>query len=396
MGRNVGVWMACVGFACVLASGCGVVFTASNSGGSGGDGGSGGAVSSGGSGGTAGTGGSVGTGGTGGVAGTGGNGGFGGDGGSGGVAGTGGNGGTGGMGGSGGGTGLTGGTVRFTETFEDADFASRGWYDGSNGALSTTEHIAGSSASFACLFEVGASSCRDGKPARHLIPPSETAYLSFWIKHSDNWVGSGLAYHPHLFHFTTTEDSDWIGPSATHLTTYIESPQGRPMLALQDSLNVDTACILRNDDAFIGCGGDFATYPFDENRSVCACNGLVGYLEGRDCFDAGSTWYSARSWRSATPYFTDDPGPTYKGDWHFIEAYFEMNSIAAGVGVADGRIRYWYDGELLINSDNILMRTAAHPDQAFSQFLFLPHIGPGSPVEQTFWVDDLTVATAPP
>jgi len=34
----------------------------------------------------------------------------------------------------------------------------------------------------------------------------------------------------------------------------------------------------------------------------------------------------------------DAQGPNYKGDWHFIEVVFVLNSISGGVGVADGGI----------------------------------------------------------
>jgi len=29
--------------------------------------------------------------------------------------------------------------------------------------------------------------------------------------------------------------------------------------------------------------------------------------------------------------FTDDAGPRYKGDWHFVEVYLEMNSAGGGL-----------------------------------------------------------------
>ncbi|MHB8873628.1 MAG: hypothetical protein ACYC8T_08070 [Myxococcaceae bacterium] len=282
-----------------------------------------------------------------------------------------------------------GGVTLFTEHFEDTSFAGRGWYDGTGATLSTTEHVAGSTRSFECRYAVGATGCSGGTPARHKFAPSQTAYLSLWLKFSPNWVGSGRAYHPHLFHFTTSEDGDWVGPATSHLTTYTEMVGGRPLLALQDSLNVDPACVLRNNDTFVGCGGNFATWPFTEARSAMACNGLQGDVDGRDCFSTGTnTWYSARMWRAPAVSFTD-------ADWHFVEAYFALNSIQGGVGVPDGEIRYWQDGKLLIGSDRILFRTGALPNMRFNQFLMLPYIGDGSPA-QSFWVDELTVATAPP
>jgi hypothetical protein len=43
------------------------------------------------------------------------------------------------------------------------------------------------------------------------------------------------------------------------------------------------------------------------------------------------------------------------------------------------------------------MRTGVHPTMQFLKFLFGMYIGPpGAPVAQTFWIDDLTVATARP
>jgi hypothetical protein len=308
-----------------------------------------------------------------------------------------GNGGAGG-GGAGGGANMDipgGGTVLFEEKFEDDDFAGRGWYDGSSGALSTAEHVEGNS-SFECQFDQGASSCKAGKPARHPVPPTESVYLSFHIQFSDNWVGSGKPYHPHMFHFITDEDDQYVGPAHTFLTTYTEVVQGKALLALQDSKNVDLSCILKNDDSFVGCGGDFASYAFTEARSACSCNGLAGFLDGRDCFPNGDgTWYSARSWHSDGA-FTDQAGPSFKGDWHFVEVYFELNTVENGVGVPDGKIRWVQDGKTLIASDEILLRTGAHPNMKFNQFAMLPYIGDGSPVEQSFWIDDLTVATAKP
>jgi hypothetical protein len=289
-----------------------------------------------------------------------------------------------------------GGMLLFEEPFEDTDFTGRGWYDGPSGALSDVEHVAGSTRSFECTFGAGDTSCIGGKPARHPIPPTETVYLSFWIKFSDGWVGSGRPYHPHMLHFVTDIDGDYIGPAATHLTTYTEIVGGRPLLGLQDSLNVDPNCILRNDDSIVGCNGDFASYPFTEMRSVCSCNGLAGEVDGRDCFPSGPGWYSARIWDTDQPTFVDAPGPGYKGDWHHVEVYFQMNTIQAGAGVPDGRIRWSTDGATVISSDAILMRTAANATIRFDQFLMLPYIGDGSPVDQTFWIDDLSVWTAPP
>ncbi len=56
-------------------------------------------------------------------------------------------------------------------------------------------------------------------------------------------------------------------------------------------------------------------------------------------------------------------------------------------------VRYWFDGQLVIEHANVLLRTGAHPNMKFNQLLIAPYIGDGSPVDQTMWVDNLTVAT---
>src|SRR3989449_8148514 len=60
------------------------------------------------------------------------------------------------------------------------------------------------------------------RPPRSTLFPYTTlfrsVYLSYWVKYSANWVGSGQPYHPHEFLFLTNEDGAYIGPSATHLT----------------------------------------------------------------------------------------------------------------------------------------------------------------------------------
>lgn len=285
------------------------------------------------------------------------------------------------------------GTVLFCEGFDDDDLAGRGWYDG--GGIAIDPDAYSGAGAFACNFASGGTTCAGGVPARHPITESASVWLSYYVRYSANWVGSGQPYHPHEFHFVTNEDDDYVGPAATHLTTYIEDVAGVPRLAIQDALNVDANCILRNDDSFVGCDGDFDSYVFTEMRSAAACNGLLGALDGRDCFDAGGgVWYSARFWDADVQVFAD-AAPYDKTQWHHVEAYFQLNTIADGVAAVDGQVKYWYDDQLIIDHDDVLLRTGVHDAMRFDQFLMLPYIGDGSPVDQTFWVDDLRVATAP-
>ncbi|HSR13559.1 MAG TPA: hypothetical protein VLS90_19080 [Thermodesulfobacteriota bacterium] len=275
------------------------------------------------------------------------------------------------------------------EDFEDADFSARGWYDGTGGALSTSERVPGSGSSFECRIAQGAAGCEGGSPGRRLFTSTEIVNLSFRVKYTANYVGSGLSYGPHEFYILTDRDSPDIGPAGTHLTTYIEQNAGIPRLGLQDMLNVDTGCILKNDDSFAGCGGDYRTYRFTEKRSVASCNGLIGPVDGRDCFPWDAEhWYSARYWRAPANYLLDNR-------WHDVRVFLKMNSVVDGIGIADGHMKYAVDGNVVINYENILFRTGANADMKFNQFIIGPYMGSGSPVDQTFWLDNLAISTDP-
>ena len=281
------------------------------------------------------------------------------------------------------------------EDFETGDFEAKGWYDGFPDQRTTEEYKNGTH-SYRGHFAQGATTSGAG---RHLFTPTDKLYMSYWVKYSTNYVGSGVGYHPHEWNILTNKDWIYQGPADTYLSLYIEQNAGRPILAMQDSRNVDANCILLNNDNFVGCNGDFDNYAFTENRSASSCNGLIGYLDRRDCYPSSNSthgYYSSRSWAADSVYFRNITGPYYKNDWHFIETYFELNTIDAGIGIPDGKIRYWYDGQLLINSDSILFRTGAHPDMHFDQLFYGPYIGVGSPVDQTWWVDDLTIADGIP
>ena len=129
--------------------------------------------------------------------------------------------------------------VLLHEPCEQPDFAARGWYDNTGLQLTSTESLPGGTSALEFRFAQGASTPTSGGAARYLFPPAATVYLSYWVKYSANWEGSNRPYHPHEFHFITTVDHQWIGPAATHLTTYVEQNEGRPLLAIQDALNID-------------------------------------------------------------------------------------------------------------------------------------------------------------
>jgi hypothetical protein len=281
-----------------------------------------------------------------------------------------------------------GGTILLQEAFADNAFAARGWYDNANMAITDTEHVTGSTHALEVHFLAGARTPTWGGGARHLFSATLTLYVSYWVKYSDNWVGSGHPYHPHEFLIMSDLDSAYAGPSNGWLVAYIEHTYqngGIPRLSLQDNKTINTS---------------YGTPPSNligitENRSTDGCNGVVETNVVTSCFNA-PPWYNNKELTASQVWFQPTPGPGYKGNWNHVEAYFQINSIVNGVGQADGVMQYWFNGTPVLDRHDILFRTGARPSINFAQFLIAPYIGDGSPVDQYMWVDNLTVATGKP
>ena len=280
--------------------------------------------------------------------------------------------------------------VLFTETFENTSFTSRGWYDAATPLLSTSEKFAGNSAG-QWRFLQGAQIPSAGMAMRHKFTPTSSVYLSMYIKYSANWVGSGRSYQPHEFHFLSSSDADYAGPGHNWMTVYVEHSYqngGRPLVAIQDNKSINTS---------------FGNPPVDlrlltEDRSVAGCNGPVELGLTSTCFalpGASPPWYNFKQFLAPVA-FQPNPGSGYKNDWNFIEAYFQMNTVVAGVGLPNGIMQYWFNGQLIIDRRDVLFRTGARSTLQFGQFLIAPYIGDGSPADQSMYIDNLTVATGRP
>jgi hypothetical protein len=231
----------------------------------------------------------------------------------------------------------------FTESFEDGKFADRGWYDNGKAKIS--------SGSIEYHWAQGGTTPDSSTGMRHLFEPSETVYVRYYLKLSKGWGWTGRAYHPHLSHFMTTENQKWAGPAASHLTVYIEPQEGKLRLAAQD---------IQNEKAPHGL--------------------TQGPLKGG---------YNATVWDSEKALFTDD-------EWHCVEAQFSLNSLdlKADKPNADGVVRGWFDGKLVIEKTDVILRSTDFPKMKFNQFLLTPYFGPGLlPHEQTLWIDELAVST---
>jgi hypothetical protein len=242
--------------------------------------------------------------------------------------------------------------VLFEEHFDDADVASRGWYDGKEVRIVGSAHTGSGCIEYEWVAPnqgtVGSSTLR------HLFEPTEEVYLRYYIKFSDGWGWSGKNFHPHMTHFMTTENSKWHGPAASHLTLYIEPVNGKLRLAAQDIQNKD------------------------------APHGLTqGPLKGG---------YNGK--------FHDSQEVVFKpGVWHCVEAYFKLNTLdlTKDVPNEDGIVRGWVDGRLVVDRSDVVLRSTDFPNMKFNQFLLAPYFGPGLlPHPQKLWIDELTVARKRP
>jgi hypothetical protein len=275
-------------------------------------------------------------------------------------------------------------TILFRELFDDANVTSRQWYDNAKVIISTKEHIPGSKGSSEYHWFKGATAPETGGSMRRLFTPSDSVYVDFWVRYSANYTGSDHPYHPHEFLILTTDNDSTAGPAFTYLTAYIEQNEGIPQLGLQDGMNIDLSK-LKTDLTGI-----------TENRAVCGCNGVRNEEKATyvDCYKVNDTmFWNGKVWKADKVYFQSTRGQYYQNDWHHIAAFFKLNTISDQKGKPDGVIRYWYDDKLIIESDKVILRTAKHPSMKFNQFMIAPWIGDGSPVDQTFWVDDLTLST---
>ena len=233
--------------------------------------------------------------------------------------------------------------------FEDADLAGRDWYDGTKFRI-----VGDATAGKGCIeyeWPDRQSGVQGSSPVRRLFEPTDEVSIRFYLKLSKGWGWSGQNFHPHLTHFLTTENPKWHGPAASHLTLYIEPVGGKLRLAAQDIQNKDMP------------------------------HGLTqGPLKGG---------YNGKFYDSQEVLFKDD-------QWHCVEAYFKLNTLDLQNDRPnrDGIVRGWFDGKLVVEHTDVVLRSTDFPKMKFNQFLMAPYFGPGLlPHAQKLWIDELAVGT---
>ncbi len=238
----------------------------------------------------------------------------------------------------------------FREGFDDDRLPERGWYDGQSFVIDR-QGAKGGEGCIAYHWRPDTTTPHGSSALRRLFEPTETVYVRFYLRLSKDWGWSGRDYHPHLMHLMTTENGKFHGPAASHLTLYIEPQAGKLRLAAQDIENKDTR------------------------------HGLTqGPLRGG---------YNGTFYDSKDALFSDDA-------WHCVEALFRLNSLdrERDRPNADGVVRAWFDGKLVVDRTDVILRSTDFPDMKFNQLLLAPYFGPGLlPHEQSLWIDELAVGT---
>jgi len=241
------------------------------------------------------------------------------------------------------------GAILFREGFDDADLLKRDWYDGERFRIVPDSHAGKGCIEFE--WPGGDNKVAGSSAVRHLFKATDEIYIRYYLRLSKGWGWTGKGYHPHLTHFLTTENPPYMGPAATHLTLYVEPVDGRLQLGATDIQNKDMP------------------------------HGLTqGPLRGG---------YNGMLYPSKEKVFNDDK-------WHCIEGYFKLNTLdfKNDRPNKDGIVRGWFDGKLVIDRTDVVLRSTDFPNMKFNQFVLAPYFGPGLlPHAQKLWIDDLVVGT---
>ena len=238
--------------------------------------------------------------------------------------------------------------VLVAESFDDDALLKRGWYDGDHFRIAE-----GAQAGKGCIeyeWPAGGTTATSSSVVRRLFEPTDEVYIRFYLRLSKDFGWTGKGFHPHLIQFLTTENLKFAGPAATHLTLYVEPCEGKLRLAAQDIQNKD------------------------------APHGLTqGPLKGG---------YNGTLYDSKDVLFTDD-------QWHCIEAHFKLNTLdlKADRSNRDGVVRGWFDGKLVIDRNDVVLRSTDFPKMKMNQLMMAPYFGPKLlPHAQTLWMDEMAVS----
>jgi hypothetical protein len=105
-------------------------------------------------------------------------------------------------------------TTLVQEGFEDTGFAARGRYDNTNLTITAADTGRAGTKSLEATFNQGIFDADLWQLDADSLHAHRECLSELLVKYSANWVGSGVSYHPHEFHFISPRMAQYIGPSA--------------------------------------------------------------------------------------------------------------------------------------------------------------------------------------
>ena len=244
------------------------------------------------------------------------------------------------------------------------------WYDNRNLVLAETAPGEPGNHAAEFRFAAAASVPASGGTIRRGFDEADAIRIAYRVRYSSGWHrerGRPLVQCLVM----TNADGRFAVPSRSHLTCALGIDGGSPFVSVQDALNLDVSRI----------GVDLSRIT--ERRAVAGGNSSMPAGT-----EAGWFQHASGGFGNVTRFVA--PSATPDG-WQHVEVRLRLNRIVDGKAVADGRLDYQLDGRPVLTRSDVLFRTGQHPHMRFNQFIIGPWVD-GSPAEQVFWIDDLTVS----
>lgn len=274
----------------------------------------------------------------------------------------------------------------FLESFEDNDWSGRGWYDGTDSTGTSAGGYSGNALEWAWV--TGATKPTGFSTIRQQMTSSLTEFMvEYFVKYESGWVGSGVNYHPHLLHIVSTEDwaeTGYGSLAANHSNLYFES-------ITTTSEPYTTTPAIQHQDSLRAASSANDLVGVTEVRSAAHCDTPYTYLDATlgVCYGDPGSYYSATVWQGSAEIIYDE--------WIRVTTYIKKNTFTNGVGNFDGVLKVWVGEsyELAIDATSVLYATGEHSDTAWDKVAIAPYMQPGSgsPINQTMWIDELSVWT---
>jgi len=89
------------------------------------------------------------------------------------------------------------------------------------------------------------------------------------------------------------------------------------------------------------------------------------------------------------PYNKSKPDLIESGKWHCVEFMAKLSTP----GKEDGEVRLWVNGKLVSEYTDVPLRDENHPDLKMDMVFMAPYFHPGSPKDQTHYLDEIVIST---